>query len=251
MEVGLITCYIGRSRYIKRILASFLAQDYEGHITLLLYHNGCATHELGKFDIPNNRKIILINNCKDLTTNNSYTSTGAIFRDALSLLPKVDVVNFFDSDDLFLPNHVSEGVKGYLEGGKLAYKPKYSYHTYLDSFSLEENNMEPSVFVSYDHLKFMGFAEVSASYHQKWLTPLQTSKTIYDKEDGIPTFLYDWTRGHNTYKISGAGDDSEINFQNHRNWESSIIEETILTPISGEELNKEYEKIRDNILCNK
>ncbi len=251
MNVCLITCYIGRSKFIKRILASFLAQDYTGHITLLLYNNGYSLHSLGITSLPYNRHIILINNHLDKETGQGYTNTGAIFRDALSYVPEdCDIINFFDSDDLFLPEHVSNGVAGLVEGALdydcFAYKPKFSYHIYIDEFSKEENNMEPSIFVFKHWLEKMGFSPVSSSYHQGWLTPLVRAGKIFIKEDGKPTFLYDWSRGHNTYKISGSGDDGVLNFMNHRRWESQFLEESILTPISQEQLHQEYEKIKHN-----
>jgi len=246
LNVTLITCYIGRTKYIRRIIASFLAQTYKGHITLLLYNNGPSINSLASIHLPENRAIVLINNHLDKETGVEYTNTGAIFRDALTYVSNTtELINFYDSDDLFLPNHVEEGVNGYLEGGlAVAYKPKYSYHIYLDRFSREENNMEPSIFVKKSYVELMGFAPVSASYHQQWLTPLMRSQNIYIKEDGVSTFLYDWTRGHNTYKISGAGDDSEANFQAHRRWESRELDSAILYPITQEELNKEYEKVK-------
>lgn len=253
LDVSLLTCYIGRSNYIKRIIACFLAQEYEGNITLVLYNNGYSLHQLSTLELPYNRHIQLINNHIDYETFKEYTNTGAIFRDAVSYI-STDVLSFFDSDDLFLPNHVSEGVKGYLEAkanNQLAYKPKYSHHIYIDKYELSNNNMEPSIFVNTEYIKNTGFAPVSSSYHQQWLTPLQQNKLILEKEKGISTFLYDWSRGHNTFKISGAGDDSEVNFKNHRNWESKAIEEHILSPISREQLNRQYEKIANNSLCNK
>ena len=252
-KVTLITCYIGRSKYIKRILASFLAQDYEGPIELILYHNGYGFHQLGAIELPSSRTIRLINNYIDKETGKEYTNTGAIFRDALTHATG-SIINFFDSDDLFLPNHVSEGVIGYyiaLRLGRVAYKPKYSYHVYGDKFSLEENNMEPSTFVGLDYLQIQGFDAVSSSYHQKWLTPLQNNKMILEDHEGIPTFLYDWHKGHNTFKISGAGDDSERNFKNHRRYESAFVEEHILIPLPQEELNRQYEAITNSGLCNK
>ena len=253
-KVSLITCYIGRSNYIKRILACFLAQDYEGPIELILYHNGYGIHQLSKdIILPPNKTIKLINNHLDSETGKEYTNTGAIFRDALKQTSG-EIINFFDSDDLFLPNHVSEGAKGLekaLKIGCWAYKPKKSYHVYLDKFTLEANNMEPSIFVAKHYLELMGFAKVSSSYHQQWLSPLQHSTRIYEDEIGTPTFLYDWHRGHNTFKISGSGDDSEKNFRSHRIFESSLSEEHILTPLTREELNKEYEGITNSGLCHK
>lgn len=252
-KVTLITCYIGRSKYIKRILASFLAQDYEGPIELILYHNGYGFHQLGAIELPLNRTIKLINNYIDKETGKEYTNTGAIFRDALSYATG-SIINFFDSDDLFLPNHVTQGVAGLNlanSQSKLAYKPQFSYHVYGNEWSLEENNLEPSIFVYKDYLQLMGFAPVSSSYHQQWLSPLQAKGLILEYPLGQPTFVYDWHKGHNTFKISGAGDDSEKNFKNHRRYESAFVEEHILIPLPQEELNRQYEAITNSGLRNK
>lgn len=249
-KVTLITCYIGRGYFIKRIVASFLEQEYEGHSTLLLYHNGYGLHQLEKTPLPANRQINLVNNHIDRETGKEYTNTGAIFRDALEYVSDdTDIISFFDSDDLFLPNHVSEGVNGYKkarEQDKFAYKPKFSHHIYQKDYMLIENNMEPSIFVMPEYVQEFGFAPVSSSYHQQWLTPLQQNNAILVDPEGPATFLYDWSEGHNTFKISGANDDSEKNFKNHRNWESRFLENSIISPLTKEQLYAEY-----NILRNK
>lgn len=249
LKVTLVTCYIGRVPLVNRIIASFLAQTYEGHITLLLYNNGPAAHTLSIPNLPSNRGITLINNCIDLETGQNYTNTGDIFRDAITYADG-DLISFFDSDDLFFPNHVEKGVKGFLKGGVLAYKPKVSYHIYLDKYSKESNNLEPSIFVEAKYVKFIGFNKTSASYHQKWLDKLLEKKKIFIDPEGIPTFVYDWSKNQGSYKISGSGGDGIENFNRHREWEIQKETLDILTPITFDELNKQYEAVRNHFSSN-
>lgn len=254
----LITCFHGRHRCVERILRCFLNQNYPGDITLLLYNNSRIAQELGPQlvqELPSNRKIILINNYKDLQTGEEYTNVGDIFRDALTYVPaSTKVINFFDSDDIFLPSHATEGMIGWalaisvdnhtrLDTSMVAYKPYYSY--YLDgddSISLSHNNMEPSVFVDFEYVKEKGFRKVAASYHQEWLSPLQQQNKISQPVTGPPTLIYNWGNKHDTHKISGLGD-IPTNFRAHREYEQDHGD-NVLSPAHQREVQRYYDLIK-------
>jgi len=219
MNICLITCFFGRHYCVERILKCFLNQDYEGEITLLLYNNCKISQQLDNIKLPKNRHITLINNHLDLQTGEEYTNVGDIFRDALTFVPKeCNVINHFDSDDIFLPNHVSEGVKGI------------------------KNTFEPSIFVDKNYIIQEGFFPVQASYHQKWLNKLNKEKLIYTPKDGVSTFLYCWQKGHGNHKISGAGDGEE-NFKSHRNQETENGD-GVLSPAKQEGIQKYYNLVK-------
>jgi len=244
--ITIITCFFGRHEKVERILRYFLDQDYTHEVTLLLYNNARYSQLLDKIQLPDNKHIILINNWKDLKTGEEYKNVGVIFRDALTFVPEnTEIISFMDSDDIFLPNHISEGVSNYLlakSNNYLAYKPYYSYFLYGNNkIELAHNNMEPSIFVSYDYVKYMGFFPVAASYHQKWLNPLQIEYRLYEPKEGKPTFIYDWSEGHNTHKISGLGD-FEDNFRQHRTFETDHGD-GVLTPAQHYEVEKYYKLI--------
>lgn len=207
----------------------FLQQDYEGDHKLLIYNNSPYKLKLDK-EYPN---VGLVNNHISLMDGRPYYNTGDIFRDALNLIPRdVEMIQFWDDDDIFLSNHISEGVKGYLEASmksQLAYKPKNGYFRYMNNPQvLTSNVMEPSIFVNMDFVRMHGFKKHSSDYHSGWTDPLFKENRIFIKEDGAVTFIYDWSMEAAAFKISGAGDNPD-NFINHKQG-SSDIGDGIITP---------------------
>ncbi len=248
MTVCFITCFYGRAEKVERIIRYYLDQTSLEPSYLLLYNNGPNEQKLDDFHIPGHKHILLINNHLDLETGKEYKSTGDIFRDALTFAPDdTKVVNFTDSDDTFLQNHLSEGILGMeraYSNGQLSYKPYYSYFIYGNKVSLEHNNLEPSIFVDFEYIKKEGFDKTSASYHNPWLLKLRREDMMLQDKDGVSTFLYDWGSGHNTYKISGSGDDGETNLIAHRTYERDFGSGT-LSPAQNYIVEKEYNRIKE------
>lgn len=238
MNVTAITCFCGRHRNVERVMRHFLDQDYTEQHFLLLYNNSKHVQDIDLEAIskeipPNSKKYIqLVGNWKDLRTGKEYTDTGSIFRDALSLVgDDTDVITFMDSDDSFLPNHISAGVSGMKKAqqlGCLAYKPYNSYFLYENKCRLLHNTLEPSIFVDYKYLKQEGFHPTTVTYHQKWIDILIARKQLFVDPEGIPTLLYNWQQDHGNHKISGGSDDG-LNFEAHRKWETDYGD-GILTP---------------------
>lgn len=242
---------MGRHQHVERVIKCFIDQDYKGEHTLLLYNNSPVPQELSEIILPSHKKIILINNHRDLVTQDDYQSVGDIYRDALSFVPEdTTLVNSFDSDDVFLPNHVSEAVKAfqtkilYSNLGILAYKPQKSWFLYGDKIERVENTLEPSIFVDYQYLKTVGFAPVSIRYHQQWLDPLISNRQILVDPEGLSTLLYNWEKNHGTYKISGLNDDTYENFKAHRKY-STDNGDRVLTPCSNKEIQHYYNLVSD------
>lgn len=243
-----LCCFYGRHFCVERVIRCFLNQDFTGRMELLLYNNSCIEQVLDKIPLPENKTIKLINNCKDLKTGKGYTNVGDIFRDAMTFVDEETIaVNYMDSDDIYLPQHASEGYEklkiARKTGGYLAYKPYYSYYLHDDNKAeLCYNNMEPSVFCCFEYIKEKGFNSVNSSYHQKWLSPLQAEAKIWQPVNGLPTFIYCWEAGHGTHKISGLGD-SKDNFRAHRDSEQDHGD-GILSPAPQEEIEKYYNYIK-------
>jgi hypothetical protein len=250
----LLCAFHGRHEKVERIIRCFINQDYTGEVELLLYNNSNVSQTLDYEQImpllSENKNIRLVNNHIDLQTKEPYTNVGDIFRDALTFVDKdTIVINFFDSDDIFLPNHAREGMLGFTEGTKnpknvgpntKAYKPYYSYYVHGDNkIELSNNNMEPSIFLYFQYVEQLGFSKTPASYHQQWLTPIQRAGCVYEPKDGVPTFIYDWGKGHNTHKISGLGDSID-NFEAHRQYECDFGD-GILSACSPEIVEKYYD----------
>src|SRR5690606_34930675 len=106
--------------------------------------------------LTENREIYLINSEIDAVTGKAYTCIGDKYRDAMSRIPKCDLIEMIDSDDWMLPNHYTVMEKGYQEAkghGKRAYKPYYFYFRYTGAVSIEHNTMEGSIIMESSYLK--------------------------------------------------------------------------------------------------
>jgi hypothetical protein len=247
MQVGLIACTYKRHSCSERMLRWYLDQTYTERSTLLIYNNSEIKESIPEqvlASLPENKKIILINNNIDRETGRIYTNTGAIFRDALSFLPECDVVTHFDVDDIFLPTHISEGVKGMIKAmalGKKAYKPYFSW--YLDSLGVTQvhNTLEPSFFILYSYLKEKGYKLTSVDYNQGWEDPLRDNDDVLIDRKGVPTFIYDWSGKTGVHKLSGGNNDQK-NFDNHRVY-SGDVGDGVIFPISEEAAQKYYSLI--------
>lgn len=226
----------GRYTHLRKLIRCFLEQNYKGLHTLLIYNNGKNVYELSALDLPPNKKIILINNYIYKATGESYTNVGQVFTDALSELSVLspDICTHMDDDDLFLPNHLTEGVIGILKGGKKGYKPEYSYFIDTNKMELQKNIMEPSVFICFDFLKNTGYDMDSAKYNWKWYYGLENSNNLFIDPEGVPTHIYDWSNRIPVWKISG--DPNNIDNYNNHNLYSKDIRDEPLTPITIEEL---------------
>lgn len=237
MKVGLITATKNRHTQLEHCIRFSLNQDYDNMVHLI-YNNAGDPQELHE-SLPKG-KYILINNHIDLYTGKPYTNLGAIYRDALFFLPdSVDIINFFDDDDIFLPYHVSEGVKGFQKGQKKAYKPELSYFKNGHQVSLTGNNMEPSIFVLRSHIVQYGFHLSTSDQHMAWLTPLLEQQQLFVDKVGTPTLLYTWGNHIPTFKTSGAAGNPN-NFENYAAF-SKDIGDGIITPIENEVAQKLYQ----------
>lgn len=249
MIVGCITAFCGRINHVKKVIRCYLNQDYQGKSYLLLYNNSPVSFELDFFHIPEEKAIILVNRHTDIETGKDYTNTGAIFRDALSYIPEhCKIITHMDSDDIFLPNHLSNGVRGMTlayHQNKLGYKPDKSYFIYSDDKLVRVgNNMEPSIFIDAKFLRDRNYALEVDPYHQRWLNWLvENKKLLVEEGDYNSTFIYNWEREHGTHKLSGGGNTQE-NFTNHRR-HSIDFGDRILYPAPQFEVQYYYNLVKD------
>lgn len=245
----LATC--GRHTCLERSIRCFLDQDYEGPHTLLIYNNAKERLELSNIELPENKKILLINKNYSSETNEAYKNLGEIYRDILEFIPDdIEIVYHHDDDDIFLPNHISEGIKGIKEAfsrDQIAYKPMYSYYRSPEGMHIMRNNLEPSIFLTVKHLKKFRYSDATTEQHLQWLNPLVDKDLIYVKEHGIPTLIYNWGDGNKipTYKTSG--DCKNPNNFNLCREMSRDHGDGIITPISHKEA-REYYKLVDNLV---
>jgi hypothetical protein len=231
MKVTAICATSGRHTCLERSVALFYLQDYENK-HLLIYQNS-DTYLTTKLD----SNLTLVNNHIDYHTKSPYTNLGAIYRDAITHIPQdTDVIIFWDDDDLFLPNHITEGVAGLIRGGKEGYKPKYSYFRSSSGITKLENTLEPSIFVKANVILNNGFNETTSTQHLKWVDYLVYNNQIFVDPTGIPTLIYNWgDTDIPTFKTSGNQENPE-NFNNYKRL-SKDHGDLIITP-----------RIKENIL---
>jgi glycosyltransferase involved in cell wall biosynthesis len=227
-KICLITATKNRSSNLKRVVRFILDQTYDNYIHLI-YNN--STTPLRLNNNLSGEKFIIVNNFANLVSKKPYTTLGEIYNDAIKFVPEdVKLITFADDDDIYLENHVEEGVKGYLRGRKKAYKPRKSYYKQKGGrVSLVDNILEPSIFVEADHVKKYGFGVENVAQHHQWLNPLIVNKEIF-VDDGKPTYICDWSQDISTFKTSG----NPMNPDNFKNYEkySTDVGDGIITPCS-------------------
>lgn len=249
MNVWAIMATCGRHTLAERSLGMFLQQDYLPNCNLLIYNNSPEKLILDP-ENDSNEDIELVNNSIDYVTGERYTNLGAIYRDALTHIPNhADVIVHWDDDDLFLPNHISEGANG-LSRGTIqsyrikAYKPAKSYYRHPGGIQLMSNTLEPSIFVQASHIKQHGYSLTTTDQHLQWVNPLVYGGNIFVDETGPATLIYNWgDTDIPTFKTSGnAG--SPKNFENYRTF-SNDHGDHILTPWTKEQLQPYYNLVNE------
>lgn len=227
-HVYAITATCGRMACLRRSLSMFLEQDYPYEHTQIIYNNSSESLSLHIPEIygrMENKHVILINRDHNSLTGKRYSSLGEIYNDILKVIPdNADLVYHMDDDDYFLPNHISEGVKGMQRADrKAAYKPRHSWFYHGGGMELMNNTLEPSIFIRFTHLKRYGYEEgKSVGHHLKWVNPLVSNNDILSEEGGPPTLIYNWHPGDiPVFKTSGAGD-TPGNFQNYRKFSTDF-----------------------------
>ncbi|WP_146203053.1 hypothetical protein [Mucilaginibacter oryzae] len=173
----------------------------------------------------------MVNNNIDRQTGQPYTSLGAIYNDAIQYIPaNTDVITFWDDDDLFFDDHLTEGVSGLIRGGKIAYKPAFSYFRTQTTLSKNQNTFEPSIFTKSQHILQYGFHNTTTDQHFKWLEPLLANDDIFVDEAGKSTLIYNWIDEVMIYKTSGHSHKPD-HFNEYRTL-SYDHGDAVITPIS-------------------
>jgi hypothetical protein len=179
-----------------------------------------------------------------IVNKSDFSNLGAIYNYSLNFVPDgSEVFCLFDDDDIYMPNHIEEGVKGLIRGNKKAYKPQFSYFYNNGKISKISNILEATWFVRYDVITQNRFREESDRLHFNWVEWCMHTDNVYIDDDGISTFGYTW--GNNSepplHHISGTKNSEQ--FQQHRNL-SKDHGDGIITPMSIDQFEPLYNKIR-------
>lgn len=229
IESYLLTCTCGRHSLLERSVGLFLAQETKYPCTQVIFNNSDVPLVLHLPEgTPSNLKVRLVNSC-----NKNYNNLGEIYNDALNHIPSGGIVNHYDDDDVILPNHVEEGIKGLeITFGYQAYKPQFSYYLYNNEVTKVGNTMEPSIFLYTNVLKWLGYHSTTSDQHLKWVNYLTDNNLLYVDPEGEPTLVYEWGNSVPTFKTSGNPTNPQ-NFNNYRAF-SQDHGDGIITPWSKE-----------------
>lgn len=245
MKVLSITATKNRHHCLERVLGMLLNQDTEDDYTILIYNNSKDSQELNLPKLPENIRVVYYHRYLSIEDNLPYTNLGAIYNDILQYIEPLnpDIITHADDDDMFLINHISEGIKGFRRAkaqGFLAYKPEKSWYRHSGGIELLGNTLEPSIFIDYNFLKEQGYYNTTSDQHLKWVKAL--SNKIYVDPLGAPTLVYNWGHDYPTFKTSGDPNNL-LNFWNYERF-SNDIGDGIITPLSKKELNRYYNEIK-------
>lgn len=246
------TC--GRHTLAERSLRFFLDQEHDPEretrdvFNLLIFNNSDVPLRMdpdAMKDVEGYKSVQLINQDVDRSTLERYKTLGAIYNDMRWDIEETDVIVHWDDDDIFLPNHLYEGMRGYrraMEQGKLAYKPAKSWYRHAHGIELMSNTLEPSIFVDYHHIIQFGYRDSTSDQHLKWVDPLVYEGKILVDANGAPTLIYNWgDTDIPTFKTSGNHGHPN-NFNNYRSF-SNDHGDRILTPWEKKEVQKYYDLV--------
>lgn len=248
MEVLCIAATKNRHAHLEKLVRCFLDQDYQGKHTLFIFNNAKEPQRI-EDNSPPNKRIILINNHLNSVTGKEYDTLGEVYNDILNYINiyvrigelSPELITHMDDDDIYLPSHISEGVKGYLRGQKKAYKPSKSYFVDSRGVHVTSNVMEPSIFVNYQFLKEHGYYNENKSAHLKWVDAASKAKEYFIDDKGVSTFVYDWSGKMPVIKISGAKENrADLQKQTAK---ATDVGDGVITPMSREQLKDYLNKI--------
>lgn len=229
--VGLMATH-GRHYYCERSVGMFLNQSHENkHLVIL--QNSSTPQKLDK-EYSN---ITLVNE-------HNFNNLGEIYNRMLDFVPAdADLICIFDDDDIFLPNHFSEGELGFIRGRKKAYKPERSYFWCGNDVKKISNVLETSWFIDANVIRKTRFRNESKKQHFNWIDWVIENQQVYVDSNGKSTMACVWgNQEHPLYHSSG--DPTERNFENFRSVMTDHGDQ-VITPWSGLVLDGVYKKFNN------
>lgn len=230
---------------VRRILAQFYAQTYP-HKELIIFNTDMEfPYEM----LVNVSNVIVVNNDKDYQTGLPYTNRGQICRDAVTHA-NGDYFMLADDDDIYLPYHMEQAVNGIKSNGMDAWKPEKSLFATREEIKPVQNTLEASVIVKMNRIREIGFRSDITGYEGlSWYTQLRDEGQLDENNKKyVPSYCFNWSDPSELAGHKQSGDiDNPNNFDNHKEQSRDHAKEK-LTPISKDELNKEYLKYYDCIV---
>lgn len=241
LKVSCVMCTFGRFDTVRQSSTFWKYQDYDNS-ELIIFNTAPVDIKLDESLEKYNIRVV--NQQNELGTNNPYSSLGKVREDALECA-EGDVYICWDDDDMFLPWHVSRGVRKLHEHNCSAWKPERSFFSTNggETYKFAGNSMEASIHVKMDAIKRYGFNYENGSEHLKWLIPMRDSKELVI-EDVTPTesYAYVWGSKIAPHKTSG-NINSPNNFEEHKNGSQDFGEGKKLTFVDDEQVETLYRNV--------
>ncbi len=199
--------------------------------------------------LVNVSNVIIVNNDKDYQTGLPYTNRGQICRDAVTHASG-EYFMLADDDDIYLPYHLEQAVKGIKSNGMDAWKPEKSLFATKEEIKLVQNTLEASVIVKMNRIRDIGFrSDVTGYEGLSWYTKLRDEGQLDENNKKyVPSYCFNWSDPTEIAGHKQSGDiDNPNNFDIHKE-QSKDVAKYKLTPISREELDQEYLKYYDCIV---
>jgi hypothetical protein len=239
-KVSSVLCTFGRFETVRRSVAMWLAQDYEGPKELIIFSTSPVPLVLGETlaKMPN---VILVN-APTREDGTPWESLGQVRNAALKHCTGF-LYSCWDDDDLFLPWHLSQSVDHWARCGAKIWKPEKSLFS-MDggkSFKLAGNAMEASILAELDFVHKFGFSEKqSGAEHVQggWLDKAREKGELFI-ESVSPFESYGYVWGDGLHKTSGSIDNPD-NFENHQDASNDFGDGQPLEPVTLDELKERF-----------
>jgi hypothetical protein len=202
-----VCCTYGRFTLLRRSVAFWLYQDYEPK-ELVIFNTAPVPLELDAA-LQRHGGIRVVNQTGHSESGAPFASLGEVRASALGHA-RGDVYVCWDDDDMFLPWHLSQGMRELDACGRSAWMPAQSYAS-MDggrTYALGRNSFEASVLVRMGALRRYGFdtSGRSGAEHLPWRQGLVRDGELSEECDVAPFESYAYIWGDPGHKTSGTID---------------------------------------------
>ena len=215
-EYPLVSCVMttyGRFNFVERSITLWLLQDYPNK-ELIILNTAATPLYLDKELRSENIKVI--NNIYKRNTTEEFTNVGQIRKDAISYA-NGEFYICWDDDDLYLPWHISQGMKVIKDNNLVAWMPQQSIWTNDGGKTYEyaTNAMEASCIVHMNEIQKYGFKDGNGDEHLTWRLGLRNEGKLSENYSVTPFESYVYVWGEEGHKQSSTIN-KEDNFEYHK-----------------------------------
>jgi len=228
MKATALMCTYGRHQFVERSVRMFLEQDYENkHI--VIFQNSPEFQTMHE-EYPN---ITLVNQT-------GFETMGNVYEEAIKHMPLDTDLVFVWDDDIYFPNHISNGVAGILKYKKLAYKHKFSLMRNKYEISTISNTLEATWALRKELLLEVGFSNCNfTDSHRAWVSYCRENNEVYVDEDSPITFCYSWNNPESLVVHISSIEKLKNSKEIHHTY-STDHGDGVITPCSVESIHQLY-----------